>query len=117
MASRHRRRFAALSNREERERMSSYRELYGSSRWQTRTYFQLKRKPVCEECERRGETWPATLSHHLEPHNGDPIKFFNGPLESLCRSCHERIHGRACRDFDIAIDASGWALDPRHPSN
>jgi WD40 repeat protein len=74
--------------------------------------------PTCEECKRNGETWPAVLAHHITAHNGDPIKFFNGRLESLCRPCHERKHGRFARDFDTIVDpTSGWPIDERHPAN
>jgi hypothetical protein len=32
----------------------------------------------------------ATVAHHLEDHCGVNL-FFNSPLESLCKQCHDKI--------------------------
>jgi hypothetical protein len=53
----------------------------------------------------------AQLVHHVEPHDGDPIKFWYGKLESLCRPCHEKEHGRANDNPWIGED--GLPLPPK----
>jgi hypothetical protein len=50
------------------------------------------------------------------PHHGDPIKFWNGKLQSLCAHCHEsRKKFLELRGYDNTISADGMPIDPRHP--
>lgn len=64
------------------------KRLYNSHYWQVRREAQLAREPWCAECLRHGVYTPATDVDHIEPHEGDPIKFFNGALQSLCHADH-----------------------------
>jgi hypothetical protein len=32
----------------------------------------------------------ATECDHIQPHRGDPVKFYSGPFQSLCKSCHSK---------------------------
>jgi len=58
---------------------------------------------------------PATVADHVEPHGGDPRKFWRGDLQSLCETCHNAVkkaeetsgHVRGCH-------ADGLPIDPRH---
>ena len=59
-------------------------------RWAERRTAQLLEEPFCRECAMRGLRIPATDVDHIEPHRGDVTKFTEGPLQSLCHSCHSR---------------------------
>ena len=52
---------------------------------------QLAAFPLCERCKTLGRVTPATLVHHKIPltqgGTNDP-----GNLQSLCQSCHSKIH-------------------------
>jgi hypothetical protein len=68
---------------------------YNHRRWRRRRRYQLAQEPLCQRCKAVGLVVVAYVVHHVEDHAGDPIKFWYGKLESLCRPCHERLHGRA----------------------
>jgi len=77
----------------ERERSSPSRthpgrKLYASQRWKDLRAVQLAQHPLCAECERQGRVTPATVCDHIEPHKWDLYKFWAGPFQSLCTSCH-----------------------------
>jgi hypothetical protein len=97
----------------------AWQHLYNSAHWKRRRALQLKMHPLCKFClEGRGKVVPAEVADHVEPHGGDPNKFFLGELQSLCKSCHDsrkrfmEINGYAP---DIGLD--GWPIDPLHPAN
>jgi hypothetical protein len=52
-------------------------------------------QPLCEVCLAEGKVTVADVVHHVEDHRGDRAEFFYGAVQSLCRDCHERHHGRA----------------------
>jgi len=58
-------------------------------------------------CLSEGKIVAARIADHVEPHHNDPIKFWNGKLQSLCAHCHESRKN--------AIGVDGWPIDPRHP--
>ncbi len=64
------------------------KKLYNSKRWQTIRVAQLSNFPWCAHCMNEGKHVIASEVHHIERHQGDPDKFFNGPFESLCKPCH-----------------------------
>jgi hypothetical protein len=67
-------------------------------------------------CLSEGRIVAARIADHVEPHQGDPVKFWSGKLQSLCAHCHEsRKKFAEHRGFDKAIGVDGWPLDPRHP--
>jgi hypothetical protein len=67
-------------------------------------------------CLAEGRVVDVRIADHIEPHRGDPIKFWNGKLQSLCARCHESRKKRIeHRGYDNTIDADGWPIDPRHP--
>jgi 5-methylcytosine-specific restriction enzyme A len=55
--------------------------------WQKRRAMHLRANPLCAYCLDKGLVEPATVADHITPHRGDP-DLFNGPLQSLCASCH-----------------------------
>lgn len=63
-------------------------------------------------------TRPATVADHVEPHRGDPLKFWYGDLQSLCDECHSSAKQREeAEGFSREIGGDGWPVDPRHPFN
>ena len=49
------------------------------------------RKPVMSRCAEEGRATIATAVDHVEPHRGDPAKFWNvDNWQSLCAECHAR---------------------------
>lgn len=63
-------------------------KLYNSKRWKVIRKAQLEAEPFCRSHARRGQLVIATDVDHVNPHNGDVVKFFAGPFQSLCHSCH-----------------------------
>jgi 5-methylcytosine-specific restriction endonuclease McrA len=51
---------------------------------------QLRRRPFCEMCNRRGRRVIATAVDHIKRHTGrdDPLFSDTRNLQSLCSSCH-----------------------------
>ena len=64
--------------------------LYNTRRWKRRRDAQLTKEPWCVDCLKAGIYSPATIADHIEPHRGDPVKFFTGKLQSLCKIDHDR---------------------------
>ena len=65
-------------------------KLYNSKRWLGIRARQLKKQPWCEECLRANIYTAATDVDHIEPHRGDVTRFYKGPFQSLCKSCHSK---------------------------
>ena len=65
---------------------------YKLERWRRRAKHQLRIEPLCRYCVERGVGTLATIADHIEPHRGDPNKFWLGALQSLCKPCHH--HGK-----------------------
>lgn len=63
---------------------------YKLARWLRIRDKQLADEPLCRMCLAEGRVTPATVCDHVEPHRGDPIKFWAGPFQSLCGSHHSR---------------------------
>jgi len=50
---------------------------------------------LCQMCLREGRFEPATVAHHIKPVLEYPeLKYSLENITSLCRRCHERLHGR-----------------------
>jgi hypothetical protein len=99
--------------------MYGWSHLYSTRKWAKRSRFQRRLQPLCECCKAAGRVKEAHLAHHVHeyrPGNTD-LDFWFGPLESLCRDCHEIKHGRALspRQFEPDIGVDGLPLDPSHP--
>ncbi len=76
---------------------AEYQRLYNSRRWKALRKLQLGRQPWCAECWEQGIPTIATEVDHVVPHRGDPVKFYTGELQSLCKSCHSRKTNRELR--------------------
>ena len=72
---------------QERDRQQ-WRRWYKTARWQRLRDRQLHTEPLCRMCRERGITAAATVCDHVERHGGDYQRFWAGPFQSLCASCH-----------------------------
>jgi 5-methylcytosine-specific restriction enzyme A len=90
---------------------------YKTPRWKRVARHQLRRSPWCKECHERGVLGvPAQVVDHVMPHHGNQISFWFGPLQSLCKPCHDsRKKFVESRGFDNEIGPDGWPTDSRHP--
>lgn len=66
---------------------------YGGA-WQRFRLAWLADHPLCRECEEKDLVVEATDVDHIIPHRGDPVRFWLGPFQSLCGSCHGRKSAR-----------------------
>ncbi len=69
--------------------MSKWAHLYNDVQWRKLRARQLRDEPLCRMCKARGKITPATICDHIEPHKGDIKKFWAGPFQSLCKTCHD----------------------------
>lgn len=88
-----------------------YRAWYKSSAWRKIRAAHLAIEPVCRMCcansilndgGRKVDGSPEPNPHrrglivdHEQPHRGDPVLFFRGPFQALCRDHHDRVKQRA----------------------
>lgn len=101
-----------------RQKRHQWRKWYSTGAWKRRRKEQLTRIPWCEPCKALGKSRIAEVVNHLKPHNGDRYLFFHGPLESVCKNCHDSAIQRAeSRGYRADIDDDGWPTDPNHPFN
>jgi 5-methylcytosine-specific restriction enzyme A len=90
----------------------AYRRWYKTSRWQKLRAQQLKSEPLCRMCLVQHHYTPANVCDHIEPHKGDPIKFWSGPFQSLCKRHHDstkQSQERGRQRAEIGLD--GWPID------
>jgi 5-methylcytosine-specific restriction protein A len=77
------------SNDRHRRQALPWRSWYSLRAWKDRRDHQLRVQPLCERHLARGETVQATVANHKAPHKGDWQLFIAGPLESVCKACHD----------------------------
>lgn len=73
-----------------RERYET-RRLYGTQAWRKKARAQLQDEPLCRMCLAEDRIAAATVADHVEPHRGDPERFWNTPLQSLCGRHHNSV--------------------------
>lgn len=78
-------------NDKRRRQSKPYRNWYKLDVWLRRRADQLAREPLCARCLAGDlpRLTPATVANHNPPHRGDWEIFITGPLESLCKTCHD----------------------------
>jgi HNH endonuclease len=85
--------------------------------WHRRARRQLQYEPLCAMCLSEGKIVAARIADHVEPHHNDPIKFWNGKLQSLCAHCHEGRKKRLeHRGLDNACCTQAIFLPPSPPA-
>ncbi len=91
---------------------------YWLGRWKRIRKAQLTSEPFCRMCLHQGRKIAATVCDHIERHNGNPEKFWNGPFQSLCHTHHVATkQADEHRGFSSASGLDGWPIDPKHPAN
>jgi len=80
-----------------------------------RRALQLKAEPNCRMCAKRGVITPARHVDHVDRHGGDPVKFWQGELQSLCDHDHNSVKQSLERGNRAGCDESGMPTDPAHP--
>jgi hypothetical protein len=62
---------------------------------------------------------PATVVHHIEPHKGDEVMFFDpANLESSCKPHHDGdAQSEERMGYSTEVGADGWPIDTKHPAN
>ena len=93
--------------------------LYDTQRWKRARRQFLAENPLCRMCREVGKTRLAVLVDHIQPHRGDPEKFWDpGYLQPLCRSCHDGPKQALEKGGRVrGCDRDGRPLDPAHPWN
>lgn len=85
--------------------------LYYTARWRRLRRQQLASSPLCVYCLEDEIVTEATVCDHVDPHKGDPEKFWLGPFQSLCKRCHDsRKQREELGQAQRGADASGWPL-------
>jgi 5-methylcytosine-specific restriction endonuclease McrA len=89
--------------------MSQHSHLYNDRRWRARRVSQLKTFPLCKYCHAAGRITLATIADHVDPHKGDLKLFWYGPLQSLCKQCHDsRKQKEENKTYVVEIGLDGW---------
>ncbi|OMQ44938.1 HNH endonuclease [Ensifer sp. 1H6] len=61
-------------------------------RWSKASKTHLARSPLCVGCEALGRVEPATLVDHVDPHHGDPDKFWDTSMwQASCKWHHDSV--------------------------
>lgn len=74
-----------------------WRAWYKTTAWQAIRKAQLHVEPLCRMCVEDDRVTGATVCDHVEPHRGDRPRFFAGPFQSLCETCHNSRKQKAER--------------------
>ncbi len=94
-------------------RPSPWKRLYSLARWRKIRAQQLASEPLCRFCKRNGRLTPATVCDHVDPHRGDLAKFWRGPFQSLCKTCHDstkQTMEKSGRQL-VRIGLDGWPIE------
>lgn len=74
-----------------RDTTQAWRAWYKTSRWQKLRWSILTRDMfTCQRCSRIEADTSQLVCDHIEPHRGDEAKFWTGPFQVLCKTCHDR---------------------------
>ena len=84
-------------------------------RWRKVRALKAKRDPLCEVCRKRGVVKALDVVHHNQSIEDAPeLRLAMDNLMSLCRDCHEIIHGRLTIS---GCDVNGLPIDSNHVWN
>lgn len=100
------------------KRDSAHKRGYGV-RWRRARKAYLQQNPLCVVCRQQGRTVEATVVDHIEPHRGDPGKFWDvSNWQSLCKPHHDSA-AKVKDNTGVmrGCDESGWPIDPNHHWN
>ena len=90
-----------------RTRDKDRKSFYDKPAWKRLQRAFLAQNPNCAECWRHGQLVPAVHVHHTRGMGADlELAFDQDYLESLCKSCHSRIHMREVNERKRGESAS-----------
>ena len=76
----------------QRDQDAPYRRWYKTARWQSLRWDVLTGDNfTCRMCRKIEPNTARLVCDHVEPHRGDPEKFWSGPFQTLCKDCHDGI--------------------------
>lgn len=91
---------------------------YRTARWQRIAKGQIESEPLCRMCQAQGMIEPARICDHIHPHHDDPVRFWGGPFQSLCKVHHDSVkQAEESRGHVIGSGLDGRPLAPDHPWN
>ncbi|RUT88129.1 MULTISPECIES: HNH endonuclease [unclassified Mesorhizobium] len=62
---------------------------YNSARWKKlRMSVLVRDRFTCQRCKLVEPDTSKLVADHIIPHRNDPVKFWDGKLQCLCRNCH-----------------------------
>lgn len=93
----------------QRGKAGQYSALYTVKRWRALRARQLRDEPLCRFCRARGKVTAANICDHVQPHQGDMVKFWAGPFQSLCKPCHDSTK-QAMESGGRAFDETGTPI-------
>lgn len=94
----------------ERWRGSAYQRGY-DSRWNKARRTFLQANPLCIGCLAVGRTEPATVVDHVDPHHGDPDKFWDTSMWQACCKWH---HDSVKQSLEAAYARGRLRLEDLH---
>lgn len=72
--------------------------------WNKLRAWKLNKDPVCHLCDIKGLVTAADTVHHIKPVETHPeLRLDPENLMSLCRECHETLHGRGSGGGGVQI--------------
>ena len=83
---------------------------FNTPRWRRLRQAQLRRQPFCVMCMDLGVYTPARVADHVNPHRGDPVAFWEGALQSLCKSHHSREKQCQENTRPLEVECDGWPI-------
>lgn len=103
------------------KKSKEWQEFYGSRAWQRLREWYITNHPLCENCQRYLLSEPATEVHHKKPFRLGKTKeekwdlFLDvDNLESLCNSCHHKIHEEINKTGTIVYETIPAKLEYDH---
>lgn len=81
-----------------------WRAWYRSPEWKKIRAEVLKRQPICNICRKA----KSDTVDHVRKHGGDRVKFFAGPFQGVCASCHNGPKQAWEKGNTRPIGVDGW---------
>lgn len=69
--------------------MSQWTHLYQNKAWRDLRAAQLRKQPLCEDCQKQGKITAASVCDHVNAHKGNMELFWSGPFASRCKYHHD----------------------------
>lgn len=96
-------------------RMKPWKAWYNLKRWKDlRLSILLRDDFTCQLCGHLENNTALLVCDHVDPHRGDPEKFWNGPFQTLCQECHV-VHKQSQEQGGVAHAHPEWLRPSRVP--